>query len=145
MRIFIKNTVAITCCSFTMMVLFFVFSNDDIAPTLNRINLWYIFLICLAASIAIQGVSHIELQNEWSQHILGYITIISCIFGLGTFILHLIPLTRIVVISIILFTLCIYAVCWYCFFLKNKSDANYINEQLQQKQKQKEKMNDKHH
>lgn len=142
MKKWMRDTVSITCCSYTMMILFFLVSSSEIAPDINKTTLGQTFLICLSCAVAVQIISRLEFKGQWLQHILMYLTLILCIFGVGSFGLRLIPLTPIVILSILCFTLCIYFVCWFLFFTKNKSDADFINAQLASRRK--EKQNDTH-
>lgn len=142
MKKWMRDTIAVTCCSYTMMVLFFLVSSSEVAPDINRTTLGQTFLICFCCAVASQIISRLEFKGQWLQHILMYLTLILCIFGVGSFGLQLIPLTPIVVLSILFFTLCIYLVCWFFFFTINKSDADFINAQLASRRK--EKQNDTH-
>lgn len=136
MKQIIKSIITITCCSYTMMILFFILSTDVIAPDINRTSLWQTFLICFGCAITVQFIGIIEMKNQWMHHIISYLSIVCCVFGIGSFVLRLIPFDFIVYAAISMFTLCIYMVCWFLYFKKNKSDADFINEQLQERRKE---------
>lgn len=131
----IKKGVEILCCSYTMMILFFIFSGEDIAPHLNRTTLWQTFIICLSCTLSVLLITKLELKRQWMLHISTYVMLIICIFGIGSYVFGLIPFDPMIFLAILFFTFCIYIVCWFCFFTKNKNDAKYINQQLQDRRK----------
>lgn len=129
---YIKNMLMVTCCSFTVMMLYFTILPESLVPELKAITVLQTFTICLSCGIIIIALYHANLKCSWLSHTIAFILIWLTVFGMGGLLFNAIPFEIPVVLSVTVSIIIIFIFCEFMTYTKNQDDAKKINAMLRQ-------------
>lgn len=130
----IKEIVITLCCSYTVVVAVNVFmAEHQYMMSIGAHELRQTFWLCLITSIAINLVLTINYPKEWMSYLASLLIMFASVFGVGTFVLDLIPLRADVYISVSIMIIFVYLICKATGYAIEKNEADEINEKLNQK------------
>ena len=132
MKSILKDIVLMLCCSYTCIVSINVFIGDI---PISTQELRQTFWLCAATRIVMYMILSVNYTKEWIVYVCSMLGMFLSVFGLGTFVFHLIPLEVSSYISITVAILFVYILC--CFMIRemDKQAADAINEKLGSRKK----------
>lgn len=130
----IKEIIITLCCSYTIVVAVNVFfGGQEYMMSIGAYELRQTFWLCLVTAIVINLILNISYSKPWMSYVASLITMFVSVFGVGTFVLHLIPLRADVYLSVSIMSSFIYLLCSAIGYAIEKTQAEEINEKLNQK------------
>lgn len=127
----IKKIVLTTCCSFTLVIMVNVcLGSEAFAMRIGSDELKQTFIICVITSAVVHCVLRINFASEWMYHTVAFSSEFLSVFGVGSFVLKLIPFTAEVVIGVSIMLLFVHLFCFTMIYCSQKITADEINECL---------------
>lgn len=133
-----QSIVISTCCAFTIEVLSFLILPSDLIPIINEDTIAKTLILSFLGASAVILTMCIHFKSIWTFYLVSFCFLTSTIFGVGSFILNLIPLEQNVWISVFCTLIFVYCIAYFVMYDKNKNDAELINRHLQNRKDTKE-------
>ncbi|MCR2806577.1 DUF3021 domain-containing protein [Paenibacillus soyae] len=126
----------ITCYSFTFLMLIYSALNGlGVFPTLLAAEVFLLFLMTLCGSILIAVTNRLPINNPLLAAFTRVADVAVSVFGIG-FVSGMIPMEWFYVLTILGMIIVIYFGVAGVLMIKDKADADAINEQLSRRNKQ---------
>lgn len=133
-RNMIKEITLMICCSYSVVVAINVFlSSDANMMNINAVELQKAFWLCVSTGIIMEVLISLPYPKEWMNTVCSIVGMFIAVFGVGTFVLDLIPLQWSTYISVSVMIMIVYFVTATMVYAIQKNDADVINEKLSQK------------
>lgn len=127
----LKDLCLSICCSFSVVVIANVFLADEkYAMSIGVYELRETFWICVITCLVVKIIGSINFTKEWMSYVFSFLGMVFSVFGLGTFVFHLIPLEFSVYLSVTIMLIVIYFICVSSVYAVRINEADAINEKL---------------
>lgn len=133
-KVILKEILLLICCSYAVVVAVNVFfASEAYMMSINAHDLRLAFWLCVVTSVILEILTSISYAKEWMFYACTISGMYISVFGVGSFILGLIPVRISVYVSVSIMSLLIYLVCTILMYAIQKGAADEINEKIRKK------------